>query len=387
MKALLFERKELRYAAAAVASRILPGSGAAVGPLRLADIDPPELPGPDWSTVRPRLTGICGSDLATVNGGSSRYFEPLVSFPFVPGHEVVGELDDGSRVALEPVIGAEARGEQPPFPDAAPGDGDDYGYLVAGDLEAGIQVGFCASTGGGWGGELVAHRSQLHAVPESLSDEAAVMLEPAAGGVHAALKGRVQPGETVLVLGAGTMGLCTVAGLRAHTEAAQIVVVAKYPHQVALAKSLGADVVLQPDDVRRGVRRIVGCRMVGDDLSGGVDVTIDAVGSATSLADAIAVTRPRGRVVLLGMPGVARVDLTPLWHRETELVGAYTYGTETLPDGSTATSFALALDLCAAADLGQLVSAAYPLDRWRDALQHADEAGPRGAVKIVFDQR
>ena len=48
--------------------------------------------------VRPRLAGICGSDLATIDGHSSRYFEPIVSFPFTPGHEVVGELDDGSRV-------------------------------------------------------------------------------------------------------------------------------------------------------------------------------------------------------------------------------------------------------------------------------------------------
>ena len=144
MKALVFERRELRYAAAAVASRFAPGAGAQVGPLRLRDIDPPELPGPGWHRVRPLLTGICGSDLSTVEGQSSRYFEPLVSFPFVPGHEVVGTLDDGTRVALEPVLGPEARGEDPPFPGAAPGDGDDYGYLLAGDIDAGIQIGFCS---------------------------------------------------------------------------------------------------------------------------------------------------------------------------------------------------------------------------------------------------
>ena len=84
MEALVFERKPVRYVAAAAASRVVPGAGGGVGPLRLRDIDPPELPGPEWHTIRPRLTGICGSDLATVEGRSSRYFEPLVSFPFVP---------------------------------------------------------------------------------------------------------------------------------------------------------------------------------------------------------------------------------------------------------------------------------------------------------------
>ena len=82
-----------------VAGALRPGRGAKVGPLDLRDINPPEAPADGWVTVRPRLAGICGSDLATIDGKSSRYFEPIVSFPFVPGHEVVGELTDGRRVA------------------------------------------------------------------------------------------------------------------------------------------------------------------------------------------------------------------------------------------------------------------------------------------------
>lgn len=387
MKALVFERRELRYAAAAVVSRFAPGAGAQVGPLRLRDLDPPELPGPGWHRVYPRLTGICGSDLSTVEGRSSRYFEPLVSFPFVPGHEVVGELEDGTRVALEPVLGPAARGERPPFEGAAPGDGDDYGYLLSGDIEAGIQIGFCASTGGGWGTQLIAHESQLHQVPDDLDDDAAVTLEPAAGGVHAALMGHITPESTVVVLGAGTMGLCTIAAIAQLCPPAHLVAVAKHPHQRELAASFGADTVVAPDEVRRAVRLLVGCRMLGDQLSGGVDVTIDAVGSPRSMTESIAITRPRGRVVLLGMPHAARLDLTPLWHRETELVGAYTYGTETLPDGTRRTSFDIALDVVADAGLERIVSAHYPLERYRDALRHAAEAGERGAVKVVFDQR
>lgn len=383
----MFERKELRYAAAAVASRVSPGSGASVGPLRLKDIDAPELPAGDWVRVFPQLAGICGSDLATVEGHSSRYFDPLVSFPFVPGHEVVGVRDDGSRVALEPVLGHSCRGEAPPFEGAAPGDGDDYGYLLAGPVDDGIQTGFCASTGGGWGTELVAHPSQLHAVPEDLSDEAAVMLEPAAGGVHTALKARIEPGDTVVVQGTGTMGLCALAAVRRYTEAGTIIAAAKYPQQRRFAEEFGADVICEPTELVRAVRRQTGCRMIGNDLSGGADVTIDAVGSAASLTTSLSITRPRGRIVMLGMPGVTKVDLTPLWHRETELVGSYTYGTEYLRDGSRTTSFALAFELAREAELGRLVSATYPLARYKEALRHAAEAGPRGAVKVAFDLR
>jgi threonine dehydrogenase-like Zn-dependent dehydrogenase len=373
--------------AAAVSSRFRAGSGARTGPLHLIEGDPPDLPGPEWERVSTLLTGICGSDLATVDGRSSRYFEPWVSLPFVPGHEVVGRLVDGTRVVLEPVLGHQARGCEPPFADAAPGDGNDYRHLVAGPLEPGIQIGSCASTGGGWSTEFVAHRSQLHPLPDDLSDEAAVLIEPTAVGVHTALKSRVSPGDTVAVIGAGTMGLVAVAAVRQLTAAGSIIVGAKYPEQKELASSLGADVVVAPGELARAVRRATGSFVIGDDLSGGADVVIDAVGSAASVDGAIGLARPRGRVVLVGMPGRVEIGLTALWHRETELVGAYTYGTETLPDGTRARTFDLATDLVQQADLGRLMSAAYRLDDYAEALEHAANAGPRGAVKVCFDLR
>ena len=387
MKALEFSRKEARYVAAAISSRLRPGSGAATGPLELVETDPVELPGPGWQRVRTRLAGICGSDLATVDGKSSRYFEPWVSFPFVPGHEVVGQREDGARVVLEPVLGHEARGFAPPFPDAAPGDGDDYRHLVSGELEPGIQIGYCASTGGGWSESFVAHDSQLHLVPDDLSDEAAVMIEPTAVGVHAAFKANLVEGQTVAVLGAGTMGLVTVAAIRAFGPEVEVIVGAKYPEQQAMARSLGADLVVAPGELTRAVRRRSGSFLIGDDLSGGADVVIDAVGSAASVDESIGMVRPRGRVVLVGMPGRVSVDLTALWHRETELVGAYTYGTEQLADGSTRRTFDLATELVARADLGRLVSARYRLEDYEDALVHAAAAGRRGAIKICFDLR
>ena len=387
MRALEFRRNEARYAAAAVSSRLLPGSGARTGPLNLVDTPPVELPGPDWHRVRPRLAGICGSDLATIEGHASRYFEPWISFPFTPGHEVVGELEDGSRVVLEPVLGHEARGFEPPHPGASPGDGDDYRHLVGGDLEPGIQIGYCASTGGGWSNEFVAHQSQLHPVADELTDEQAVMIEPTAVGVHGALRTSIEPGATVAVLGAGTTGLTTIAALRRYTEAGTIVVGAKYPEQVAFAQALGADVVVAPSELPRSVRRATGSFLIGGDLSGGADVVIDAVGSEASVAEAIGITRPRGTVVLIGMPGRISVDMTALWHRETALLGAYTYGTETLADGTSRSSFDLAAELVAATDIGQLVSATYELSDYENALSHAANAGRRGAIKICFDLR
>jgi threonine dehydrogenase-like Zn-dependent dehydrogenase len=397
VKALQVERSLPRFAAARLAGAVAPGRGARVGPLRLVDVDPPALPGPAWHRVRPRLSGICGSDLATVDGVASPWFEPVVSFPFVPGHEVVGDIDDsggGGRVVIEPVLGCAARGIDPPCEGCG---GDDVGRcrnIAFGQLEPGLQTGYCADTGGGWSLALVAHQSQIHPVPDGWSDESAVMVEPAACAIRGALKCADAGDDLVAVVGAGTLGLCVTAALRRFVDPERLVVGAKHPVQRRLATELGATMVVAPATLARAVRRATGSMALGDDdgagsqplqrLTGGAGVVVDCVGSATSLAQALSIVAPGGRIVMVGMPGSLTVDLTPLWQREVELVGAYAYGAEPALGRRT---FDLAFELVAEAGLGRLVSATYPLHRHADALAHAAEAGRRGAVKVAFDLR
>jgi hypothetical protein len=87
------------------------------------------------------------------------------------------------------------------------------------------------------------------------------------------------------------------------------------------------------------------------------------------------------------MPAEVTIDLTGLWHRETELKGAYTYGTERLADGTTSRTFDLAIETATAIEAEQLVSATYPIVDHVDAIAHAANAGRRGAVKIAFELR
>jgi len=413
MKALQVERSLPRFAVARAASGWRAGAGGRVGPLRQAELDPPELPGPDWVRLWPRLAGICGSDLATVDGRSSRWFEPIVSFPFVPGHEVVADSEDGRRVVVEPVLGCEARSIKPLCAACAAGRRRHCMNLTGGHIAPGLQTGYCHDTGGAWSLTFVAHRSQLHTVPDDLADEAALLVEPAACAVHAALspaprlafgtsgltsgKGPARdalptdpasPEElTVVVIGAGTLGLCVVAALaRFRDEATRVVAVAKHPHQRELAGDLGATVVAQPGELRRAVRRATGSWILDNgQLSGGAPLVIDCVGSASSLADALAVAAPGGKVVLAGMPAPAHLDLTALWQREISLAGSYTYGPE--PAAGNRHSFELAIELAREAKLERLLSATYPLERASEAISHAAAAGRRGAVKIAFDLR
>ena len=126
------------------------------------------------------------------------YFSGVVSMPFVPGHEVVAELLDdcedlpaGTRVVIDPVLTCAARGVEP-CDGCATGATNRCSRITVGHLAPGLQTGFCADTGGGWGEVLTAHRSQLHAVPEGYSDEQAVLTEPMACAVHTALRAGVR---------------------------------------------------------------------------------------------------------------------------------------------------------------------------------------------------
>jgi len=384
--ALELYRSVPRYLAQRTVGRRLPGLLAGpISSLRLVHRPEPEAPAEGWARVRPVLSGICGSDLTTIAGEASFYFTALVSMPFVPGHEVVGELADdvdgltaGERVVIDPVLACAARGIVPVCEPCARGEHGLCERVTGGHVSTGLQTGYCADTGGGWSGMLVAHRSQMHRVPPALDARTALMTEPLACAIHAVRRAAVPRDARVLVTGAGTVGLLTVAALRELTEAGPIIAVAKHAHQAALARRYGATEVVPPEEALGALRRATRAFRLHPERSapfllGGADVTFECAGSRSSLDLALRGTRARGRVVLDGMPPSA--DLTPAWYRELEVVGAY----------SGAGAFTDALGLLDGSDLGSLVSAVYPLSRWREAVDHALSAGRLGSVKIAFD--
>ena len=218
--------------------------------------------------------------------------------------------------------------------------------ITVGHLAPGLQTGFCKDTGGGWGQQLVAHRSQMHVVPEGWSDEQALLMEPLSCAVHTALRAGVRANDRVLVSGAGSVGLFATLALRQLTPAGEIIVVAKHGHQRDLALEFGATEVVQPDEVLRRVRRSTGAFQLKPEFSapyllGGVDVAVDAVGSKQSLETALNATRAGGRVVLSGMPAAA--DLSAAWFRELEVVGTYASSSRREVDGRGAFDIAAEL--------------------------------------------
>ena len=372
---------------------------------RLVDISEPQLPTPEWVKVRTRLSGICGSDLATITAKGSPYFSPFTSTPFVLGHEIVGEIAEtgtaveglsvGTRVVIEPALSCPVRGISPPCHQCRNQRFANCENITKGDISGGVQTGYCRDTGGGWSQYVLAHPSQLHPVPDAISDETAVLLEPFACALHGVLKIPSDRTATLCIIGGGTIGLLTVAALRILGHRNRIIIFAKYPHQQRLASELGADDILSPNSDRYAAF----CELTGATsyqpelgqqvLLGGVDVTFDCIGSSVTIDDALRFTRAGGEVILVGMPGIPKnVDWTSIWYKQLRVTGAYTYGLETHNDEQIHT-FTLGIRLLQKmeAHLRPLVSTLFPLRDYKRAIQTALNTGKTATVKTAFDLR
>lgn len=244
-------------------------------------------------------------------------------------------------------------------------------------------------SGGGFSPLMVAHASQLFRIPDTVPNEKAVLLEPTAVAVHAVLRRLPQPGDHVLVIGGGTIGLLLMAVLRVYAPEIELHCVVRHDVQAALAEWLGA-IVHRPGPrlARELARATCSCYLRGplnnEALLGGFDVVYDAVGQADTLRDALRWSRARGTVLLVGAEmRFARFDYTPLWHQEIDVLGVFGHGTEA--DGRT--SFDHAADLLSDPTFPTdgLVTHRFPMDDWQDAVHAFLDKRRSGAVKIVLE--
>ncbi len=377
----------LRYhlnPARVAAQRLAPGSALALGlgAMRLEALPPPHLPSDgDWVALEPVWSGICGSDLGIITGRSSPYLAPLTQFPAVLGHEVVARrLDTRAAVVVDPSLGCRARGL--PLCRACAAHADDGCERRADQgLGPGLLLGFHGQLPGGWATRLWAPAAQLIPVPDRLPLRRAVLAEPLAIVLAGLARLRWEKVESVLVLGAGTLGLLATWALAGFDEA-EVVVQVRHRHQGSMARVLGAHRL-----VGGGVREraVLAGHPLAPPMWGapalhpwGSDVVVDTVGSPQTMAEALALCRPGGQVLVLGALARPPADVSPLWTRNLTVVGTYGYyagGVNQLPVAVTRLADAPVLDA--------LVTHAYPLDEYRTALRslphHRD-----GAIKVAF---
>ncbi len=313
MKSIRFNATIPRYAAGLALGKVSPAQLWSGRSCTFVEDGPiPLLPGPEWVRIKTRLGGICGSDLSVIRLNTSPYYSAFTSFPYTFGHENVGVIAEmgpgvtgwqpGERVVVEPLLWCRPRGFDELCEFCSRGEINRCQRTNEGALAPGLFIGACRDTGGSWSPYFVAHQTQLHRVPEHLSDANALLVEPFAVGLHPALQHLPADDETVLILGAGTIGLTTLAALRALGSQAHILVAARYPTQAEAARRLGASDVV-PGELYAEIARRTGGDvlkpLIGKQVvTGGVDRTFECVGSDFGIGrrDATDATRRHGRI-------------------------------------------------------------------------------------------
>jgi threonine dehydrogenase-like Zn-dependent dehydrogenase len=238
---------------------------------------------------------------------------------------------------------------------------------------------------------MVVHKSQLVKIGEDISDLDAILIEPTACSVRAALKRPPAPGEKVLVIGAGAIGLNMIMVLKAICPEAELWVLGRYSHQAEMAKRLGATDVILGHGAYEKVARATGGRYFrglfsNEMIIGGFDVIYDTVGNDNSIKDALRWARAEGTVVIVGINfAPKRLDYSPIWYQEVSLLGIDCHGQETFR-GKSMTSFDVALTLYREKklDFSGFVTHTFPMADFRHAVDVFFDKGKHKAVKIAL---
>jgi len=272
---------------------------------------PDPVAGDDDVLIRVKACGICGSDVHGCTGKTGRRIPPLIM-----GHEAAGVVEDVGKN----VSGFE-RGDRVCF--------DSTVYCnTCGACQSGLfnrcverqvlGVSVPAFKRHGAFAEYVAVPSWIVSkIPDHLSFIDASLLEPASIGTHAANRAPISKDDTVLVIGAGTIGLFILQGCKLR-GAARAIVADINEFRLGVAKQLGADVLINP--LKSDLKEVV----LKETKDKGVDVALEAVGYAKTFAGAVSVTKTGGHIVAVGnLEQKAEFDLQQLVAREHTFIGSY----------------------------------------------------------------
>ncbi len=406
MRALVFENSLPRLAVTRLLGTLSPKAFVGpLAPLRMRSIPPPSLPADDWVVLRTRLCGLCGSDYKQVflDGATDNPMTSVISFPQVLGHEVVAEIESvgscvrerkvGERVVLNPWLSCAPRGLEP-CEWCRRGELALCRNFTRGGLAPGIHTGNSRHATGGFAPLLPAHESMCIPVPEDVSDEAAVLADPFSVSLHAILHEPPPAEGTVLVYGCGTLGLLSIPILRALHPRVRILAVARFDHQAALARRLGAERVIRHRPTRRIVHEVADATGAEEwspwrglpMLNGGVDVVYDSVGAPETLEVGVRVVRPRGRIAVTGVEAPRRFEWTPLYFKEVAVVGCNAFGIEEIAGRRMhAMEWYFELMRHHGIDGTAILTHRFRLDEYREAFMTCRDQGGQCAVKVLFD--
>lgn len=316
---------------------------------------PVPAPAHDEVVVRVLAVGLCGSDAHWFDEGEIG--DAVLGEGLVLGHEMSGVIESGprsgERVAIDPSI--------PCLVCPACLDGRS-------NLCTNLRFAGHGTTDGGLRGRLVWPERCLVPIPDHLSDEAGALLEPLGIALHAIELGRPKAHEPVAVVGSGPIGLAVVSALRAQ-GVGPIVVTERLPHRLQAALQMGASHAIAATEDAEELELLMAA------VDGGVEVVIETAGTDTGLDSALALARPGGRVIVVGIPAGDRSSFAASTARRKEL--SLVFCRRMLPEDLVGAAL-LAGD--GRVDLDALVSHRYPIETADEAFRTLVQ---RSGLKVI----
>jgi L-iditol 2-dehydrogenase len=324
-----------------------------IGDLRIED-RPVPTPGPHQVLVEVAAVGVCGSDVHYYRHG--RIGDFVVNEPMILGHELSGRIAQ-TGADVDPARVGQRVAVEPQFPCRR------CRQCMAGQYNLCPEMKFYATPpiDGAFCRYVIIDAEMAHPVPDSVSDEAAALLEPLSVAIATMRKAAVVPGSSILIAGAGPIGVICAQAARAF-GAARIVVSDPQVSRREVVLRFGATEVIDPmvDDVGK--------------LDPQVDAFVDASGAAPAVVSGIQAVGPAGHVVLVGMgSGDYALPIGYIQNMEITVTGVFRY-TDTWPA-------AIHLAASGAVDLDAMVTGRFDLEHVKDALD--SDTDPASLKSIV----
>ncbi|MGQ9842601.1 MAG: zinc-dependent alcohol dehydrogenase [Spirochaetota bacterium] len=370
------------------------------GPLatvRLVDIPKPKPRDSNWAVIKTNYCGFCGSDYNLLMLRDSPMASPFTSFPCIIGHEICGTIEDPGntgfkkcqRVVIDPMLSCQIRGLQPLCHACAIGKPANCEHVALGNIAPGMFTGICKDINGGFAQYFQAHRLQIHSVPSSLSDRAAVLVEPFSVALQAIFDNKPQDSDTVCIIGCGVIGLMIIRAIRALNIRSHIAIVELSPFHQQKAIEYGANTIMQ-GNILNEVAQVTGGRvytpMFGKKIiQGGFDKVFDTVGSSQTFNNAITITRAGGTVSLVGIAHKLSYDPTPLWLKLLTVKGVYGYG-YVVDNKKRMHIFDKAIALMTKMpDIEHMVTHTFALDQYKDMIEVNKNKATHKAIKTAVE--
>ena len=359
MKALVFNYNIYRLAISRILGIFfLRGYLTKLGPLHLKEVASPRLITNEWSVIKTKYCGICGSDQKQIflDGNYDNPITALISWPQTLGHEAVGIVDKvgkssnlkiGDRVALNPWVSCEPREIKPICKPCEEGKKYLCRNFTKGTLNRGIHTGNSSDATGGFAEYFPAHKTMAIKIPDSVSFDQAILSDPFSVVLHSILKVKIREGSICGVYGCGNLGLLTIHFLKRIYEDVTVIAIARFPHQIEMAKKFGADLVIKsspPNRVIESIGDYLNCDVYylkknQPWLIEGIDFLFDTVASAETLETGLRIVKSRlidlennkessGVIVLTGVHVPKRFEWTPWYFKEINIIGSNAFSIE-----------------------------------------------------------